>query len=58
MTEEHEQQRDRSDDRNNAVPLLRSWWAELPVSAKVLVPLTGAILVFVTFSAIPLPLSS
>ncbi|MFC0680285.1 hypothetical protein ACFFGH_20820 [Lysobacter korlensis] len=40
-------------ERDASVPLLRTWWSELSVAAKVLVPMTAAVLVFVTANAMP-----
>jgi hypothetical protein len=44
---------DPADERDSTTPLLRSWWMELSFPAKVLIPLTGAMLVFVTANALP-----
>ena len=44
---------DPDNDRDASLPALRSWWSELSTAAKVLIPTAGAVLVFVTASAVP-----
>jgi hypothetical protein len=56
MRNSNEEQHEDSEQRNDSLPILRGWWAELPISAKVLVPMTAAVLVLVAANALPLPL--
>jgi hypothetical protein len=44
---------DRRDERDSSMPALRSWWEGLSLPAKVLIPTTAVVLVFVTGSALP-----
>ncbi len=44
---------DPADERGESMRMLRNWWTELSVAAKVLIPTTGAVLVFVTANALP-----
>jgi len=44
---------DRHEEQDGSVPLLRSWWADLSGPAKVLIPISAAMFVFVAVSALP-----
>ncbi len=44
---------DPADEQGQSMPMLRNWWTELSVAAKVLIPTTGAVLLFVTANALP-----
>ncbi len=45
--------REAHDERNASLPVLRGWWAELSPAAKILIPMTGAVLLVVTGSSLP-----
>ena len=54
MSSESDDRRDeRDDERDSSVPLLRSWWGDLSGPAKVLIPISAAMFVFVAASALP-----
>jgi hypothetical protein len=40
-------------ERDGAQPALRNWWSELSGAAKILIPTTAVVLVFVTANALP-----
>jgi len=44
---------DPAEERDDSMPLLRGWWSELSLPAKVLIPISAAMLVFVAVSAVP-----
>jgi hypothetical protein len=50
-TDEHTD--DPADERDGSLPILKTWWTELSVAGKVLVPTTALVLVFVTANTIP-----
>ena len=44
---------DRDNGRNSSLPVLRGWWSELSAPAKVLIPTSALMFVFVAVSAFP-----
>ena len=44
---------DSAEERDASRQGLRQWWSELSLAGKVLIPTTGAVLVFVTLNALP-----
>ena len=44
---------DPAPEQEGSLPVLRSWWSELSPAAKILIPTSAAMLVFVTVSAVP-----
>jgi hypothetical protein len=44
---------DRDNERDPSLPALRGWWSELSPAAKLLIPTSAAMLVFVSANALP-----
>lgn len=54
MDSRHNKQDDERDrERFGSLPVLRDWWTELSGPAKVLIPTTALILVFVGATSVP-----
>ena len=54
MSNRRDEQNDELDrDRFGSLPVLRSWWSELSGPARVLIPTSAVVLVFVSASAFP-----
>jgi hypothetical protein len=54
MSDDSTDRRDtRDEERDSSVPMLRGWWADLSGPAKVLIPISAAMFVFVSVSALP-----
>jgi hypothetical protein len=52
-TRSDERDDDRSDERQSSMPILRNWWSELSPAARVLIPTSAAVLLFVFVGALP-----
>lgn len=54
MSSDHDtRNQDPAEERDPSTPMLRGWWTELSVAAKVLIPTTALVLVFVTANVLP-----
>jgi hypothetical protein len=49
----HERNDDPADERDGSLPMLKSWWTELSVAGKVLIPTTALVFLFVTANTLP-----
>ena len=52
-TSPNERSDDSADERDGSLPVLRGWWSKLSSAAKVLIPVSAALFVFVAASALP-----